>query len=196
MSAPPADIPPARLFRLLIGAPRPRLPIGWRLDVCPDVPLYVVGLRGQEELGAVDAAEGIEPTESRVSRILSELIVLSLMADGAPVFRSVDELEGLSLDEFGSLIVEVSNALSVVSPFYARRSAVDAVAWDAALETGAQHPTNVNETVLIAQAVEHGFSRNTPRPDLYWGVPLCQLTDGQLMAYRAAREVYRKLTNG
>ena len=53
----------------------------------------------------------------------------------------------------------------------------------------------MNDVVLMAEAVEHGYRRLTPRPDIYWGVPLCQLTDGQLMAYRAARTVYRKLTD-
>ncbi len=194
MAAPPKDITPARLFRLLCGAPRPRLPLSLRLDVDPDCQLYVCGLRGHEESAAVDAAEGIEPEESRISRILSELIVMSLHTDDGPVFRSVDDMGGLELPEFGALVVEVSARLSVVSPFFARRSEDEATQWDNVLEQGARHPSNVNDMVLMAQAVEHGYGRLTPRPDIYWGIPLCQLTDGQLMAYRAARTVYGKLT--
>ena len=140
MSRPPTDITPARLFRLLCGSPRPRLPLDLRLDVDPDCQLYVCGLRGLEELSAVDAAEGIEPEESRISRILSGLLVKALWSDDGPVFRSIDETAGLEVPEWDALLTEVAARLVVISPFYARQSKDDAVAWTNVLEQGAGHP--------------------------------------------------------
>lgn len=168
-----------------------------RFEVMPDVPLYVVGLRGTEEQAAVDLAEGIQPNESRVNRILNELLVRSLWTSEGPVFSSVEDIGALTIDESESLLVEASIALSTISPTYSRQSVDEADAWTNVLEAGAKHHSNTAEMVLLGGAVQYGFHGITHRPDLYWGLPLSDLTDGQLMAYRAARAVYaRILRNG
>lgn len=195
MPAPPpsSTISPARLFRLLCGGPRPRLPLSTRLAVAPRTPLFVVGLRGVEEQEAVDAAEGIVPPVARVDRIIAEILVRCLWTPDGPAFSSADDLGLLGQTEGEKLHREVSRAFLMVSPTYPRQSADDAARWSDVLEQGARDPSNLHEMVTLGGAIEYGYRRLTPRPDLYWGIPLCQLTDGQLMVYRAARRVYSRM---
>ena len=42
-------------------------------------------------------------------------------------------------------------------------------------------------------ALGYGVSMRMPRADRYWGKPLCDLTEGQMMAFSAAVEVIAAL---
>jgi len=74
--------------------------------------------------------------------------------------------------------------IGVVSPTYNRS---DSAAWGERLRAGASHDSNMAETLLLGQAFD--WTGGGEQPDRYFGAPLADLTDGQLMAYRAARDV-------
>ena len=195
MPAPPphSTISPAKLFRLLCGGPRPRLPITTRLLVARSTPLFVVGLRGVEEQEAVDMADGMKPESLRLNRVVAEILVRCLWTPEGPAFSSADDLGLLGRTEGDTLHAEAARAFLIVSPTYPRQSARDGEAWSRVLEEGARDASNLHEMVTLGGAIEYGYRGLTPRPDIYWGVPLCQLTDGQMMAYRAARKVYARM---
>jgi hypothetical protein len=113
---------------------------------------------------------------------MAELIVRSLYAGSYPAFESVDQIGDLIGDEMETLMAEVQPALRVISPTYGR---ADWRAWDAALKLGARHGSNSAEAILLGAC----YSEYAERPDWYFGGCLADLTDGQMMAYRAARSI-------
>lgn len=190
--APPRGVPPARLFRLLLRSPRPCLPLQWRAPGAEWAALHVVALRGIEVDEALDAARAAMGEAAHFDRFRLAVLraSLRLSADGAPVFASVEDAGALQDGEAEALLDEVFVALGTCSPTYARS---DLAAWDRALREGARAPGNLHETVALGSCIEHGWAGSTPRPDLYYGVPIGALTDGQMMAYRAARAVVADL---
>lgn len=180
----PRQWPPERLFRLLLGAPRPRIPLDLRIAGAERVALEVRALRPLEEAAAVDEAAQVS-VERRTDLLEAGLVVAALWTLGGPAFRSAADLGLLFADEAAALARTTLAALGIVSPSY-RRS--DAAAWGRALREGAQHPTNLGLTARLGGCVEVGW-RFSPRPDWFFGLPLGELTDGQWMAFRAAREV-------
>lgn len=160
--------------------------------MAPWLALSAVALRGAEVEAALERARAAAPGGGHFGRFRLEVLVLSLWAGDAPAFGSVEEAGALLTGDADALCAEVFDALAVVSPTYARS---DVSAWERVLHTGAADPTNVFEALLLGGCIEHGWGGLTPRPDLYFGCPLAALTDGQLMAYRAARAVVSDLTS-
>ncbi len=83
---------------------------------------------------------------------------------------------------------EVRLALDTVSPTYVLS---DVAEWHRVLVAGARHPTNWWTVREMANCVDvslgPGQAFAHERPDRYFGLPVRELTDGHLMAYRAAR---------
>lgn len=92
--------------------------------------------------------------------------------------------------ELFMLAVAVTSGLNVVSPTMWRCN-IDA--WRMKLRKGAQHATNVADMMTMAESGEPTYDLGTRqwRPDRYYGAPLCDLTDGQILAYDAAQLAYR-----
>jgi hypothetical protein len=99
----------------------------------------------------------------------------------------------LSSGEVAELCADVLRALSQCSPLYA---VSDATQWHAVLKNGAMHHRNYTMAARVASCVDvvGGFQKayRHQRPDRWFGLPTCELTDGQLMAYDAARSVFEK----
>jgi hypothetical protein len=188
--APPKGIAPARLFRLLLGTPRPHYPLTWRADAAPDIPLHVVALRGLDVEAALEAARAASPGGDHIERFTLEVVALSLHTPDGRAFRSVEEAGALPEDEGRALVAAVLGALAIVSPTFARS---DSAAWGRALVEGARTGANINAALALGSCVEHGWGAVTPRPDIFFGLPIVDLTDGQLMAFHAAREVVKGL---
>lgn len=187
MFGPVPKIPSHKLFRLLLQRPRPTWPIRHRLRSALGAGFCVQGLRGPEVESILDIVPSdITETDERHRIISPEVIVASLLTVRKQrVFSSVDEIGSLDDDEFQELSSSVFAALAIVSPTY-ERSDVDR--WSKALGDGAEHVSNLREALAIgACRDDHG-----ERPDRYFGLPLADLTDGQLMAYRAACELLTK----
>jgi hypothetical protein len=186
---PPPDVPAERLFRLLLGAPRPALPISHRVRGLEDVPLEVRALRPLQEAALYDAVTALEHEESRPRALVAEVVAASLWTPDGPAFDSGEGVGVLYDGEADLLAAAVLTALDIVSPSY--RTA-EVKAWDAVLAEGARAPANISMALALGGCVEVGW-RATPRPDLYFGLALRELTDGQWMAYRAARAFVQTL---
>lgn len=189
---PPRDVPPERLFRLLLRRPRPVLPLAFRLPFAPTLALSVRGLTALEDAEVVDVDAALTE-EVRRSEVTRGLMVACLLADGRPAFGSPDEVDALTEDENDALLAAIAPAFNTVSPL---RRRIDLDAWQDRLRKGAQHPANINAAATVAAAVHtvvgwSGVVRESA-PERYFGLPLADLTDGQLLAYSAAKAVFDK----
>lgn len=181
---PPGDkeFSPERLFRLLIAAPRPTLPIASRIAGLSGA-LSVRAPLSRDALEIIDAARDNREATARI-------VAAALLYDGQPAFASVEEFGTLTLPEADEIIRDASHALDVIAPVIGR---CDGVAWHIKLCIGAKHHTNAAACRALGTAYEvHSglkHARVVERPERYFGVPLCELTDGHWLAFRAARAV-------
>lgn len=168
------SLAPEELFRLLATAPRP-----W---TC----VNVLGLRIVVTAMTAQEADGIVRTEtdSQASR-LAILRRVVTMPDGSR--PPLDMLHGAVVEAIGKAVVP---ALAELQPSYQHP------AWPktaAALVEGAKVPSNSALLVALGDSVDVAVGWSgcvyTDRPDRFYGAPLAHLTDGQWMAYRAARSV-------
>jgi hypothetical protein len=181
----PGDVTPARLFRLLLGRPRPVLPLAFRLPDAPDVALSVRGLTALEDASVGDVDEA--PEEVRRSEITRRLVAAYLLADGVPAFTA-DDVGTLEEHEFTRLAVAVFAAARIVSPQYRNvtQATLDAI------EAGAKDRGNRALTRLVGSGAPVVLPRRLAYladPARYFGLALADMTDGQLMAYHAAKKV-------
>jgi hypothetical protein len=193
VTGPPPGVSPARLFRLLLRRPRPEIPIAYRIRGAEDVPLRVRALSSADEAAVAEAAEGWG--DAGPSRAADEFVFRALLTQDGPAFASPDEVGALDSTDALSLAKEVRAALDVISPNYARS---DVEAWGRALKQGARAGGNWADAIALGGCVDYAFGygvgRLVERPDRYFGCPLADLTDGQWMAYRAAREVAQEFS--
>lgn len=191
-SAPPSHIDAASLFRLLSTRERPCVDLGYRLPLAPDVLLRVQGLRGPEMAAAyhVDSPDRMRGASTAAARV----VACSLLDDDGLAFGSAGDLGGLTLSELTQLGGAVHAALATISPTYGRS---DIGAWSARLTEGAKDDGNYFTAITMANCTDvvmgMGGAAYMPRPDRYYGKPVIELTDGQLMAYRAAWDMVNEL---
>ena len=122
------------------------------------------------------------------ARLHAALTVRALWTSAGPAFATVEQLGALPGDEAAALAQDLFRALSICSPTFTWS---DWQAWEAALRRGAEHPSNLSEALAAGACCDQGaFGGSAPRPDRYYGLPVADLTDGQTMAYRAARALY------
>ena len=138
---------------------------------------------------AHDDAQCVEETR-RADRVRSSYVALSLTdLLGRRIFSSPDGLDDLDDTEARVLVGEVWRALGRIGPVLGH---VDVAAWHTALCEGARAPRNGTAVFALGQCYDASYSRPVDRPDRYWGVPLCQLTGGHWLAYKAARALYEE----
>lgn len=186
---PPGHIPPARLFRLLLQTPRASLPLSYRFPFAADVELRVQALTSVELAAAEDAAADIGDDGTRASVTARHILAACVTLDnGSPAFTDAAAVGMLTDREVGGLMAAVDPVLQGCSPTY---STSDARAWHRALRDGAAANWHVASALGQCVDVAYGWSamRIMPRPDRYFGLPQHALTDGQWMAFRAAREL-------
>jgi hypothetical protein len=191
--APPEDVEADHLFRVLAAPAGARLLLDFRLDFAPDVPLWLRGLTGAEDAAAfrsaaTDAASGFQG-EATARHLIAAALCDS---HGAPLlsYGQAGDLTTNELEALGSCVLD---GLARISPAYWRCN-VDA--WNLALKRGAAHFSNIPITIQIGLChdVNAGLAvSTTPRPDRFYGRPIAQLTDGQLMAFAAARVAYSEI---
>ena len=186
LAGPPRDLPPERLFRLLL-AWRPSRPLR-RLVAA--LQLRVRALSPIEEAEALDLAEEEELPELRASRAQREILFRALHLGDAPAFASAEEVGLLSGAALAELAGEVAQALNTIAPTYARS---DVGAWRKALAAGAERVGNLSTTFTLASCVDvTPAGGHLPRLDRFWGRPAGELLDGHWLAYEAARTVMEK----
>lgn len=180
---PKADVcSPARLFRVLASA-QPRWPVDYRPPGLERFRLEARGLSACEAAHLFDELDRLHTDKRAVIETL-DLIALALLADGRQAFASGEEVGALPSYVVNALAMALRDALRVCSPLY--RSTDDS-AWDRVLREGAAKGANAMVSLALGNCIDEGFSRFTPRPDRFFGVPTIAVTDGQWMAFRAAR---------
>jgi len=179
---PPPGVAPEVLFRRFV-VPKPRLRLDFRFKSFQHPALWVEALTTTEIVAAI---EGCSESEALVN-----IIPRSLTAGGEFVFGDVDELLDLPDPEVDALIIGFGKAFREICPISYQS---DWHEWLSELKKGAQHHTNERATVLLGQCYEAATFGNRvrilDRPDRYFGVQMHRLTDGQMMAYRAARALH------
>lgn len=178
---------------MLIQRERATVPLRYRVRGAESFALRVIALRGDEAADALAMGDDIEAGDARASSILCGLAAACVYVGDAPAFGSASDVRRLSSGEVSELCAEVHRALSQCSPLYA---VSDARAWHSALKDGATHARNYTMAARVASCVDvvGGFQKayRHQRPDRWFGLPTCELTDGQLMAYDAARSAFEK----
>lgn len=177
---------PARLFRLLVDR-APRLPIAFRFSAASDAPLVVCGLRGSDVMNAVDGALDVSE-DARELAFCPMMLELALVTPEGRPFADAATYRRVDADELRRAWGAVSSALHIVSPI---RATADVTEWKRVLHLGAQQNGSITDRIGDCLDVSVGFGGvvRVPRPDRYFGMPLCELTDGQLMAFGAAYRI-------
>jgi len=184
-SRPPTDCKEKFLFRSLLRRPRPQQALNFRVRGAEHIKLYARALKSLEQAEAFEAGDDIELEQLTVSAITAELISLTVYTPRGRAFGSSDDVMRLSGNEIGQLGSEVLNVLHAISPTYSRS---DTGAWEMALKKGAQDLSNIHEAMSMYRSCDRVGMDGTvyERPDRYFGLPICELTDGQLMVFSAA----------
>jgi hypothetical protein len=168
----------ARLFRIL-SSRQPRWPIDFKPPGLEHFRLEARGLSAHEADDIFDELERHE-RDKGVALVSLELVAVALLADGERAFRSTDEVGALPSSVVDPLAASVHRALAICSPLWGRARWA---AWGPVLRAGAV------QSDAIAGALGGCVGEaGADRPDRYFGVPICELTDGQWMAYRVARQ--------
>lgn len=182
------QVPAARLFRLLSNPERPGLPIDFRLTGAEAFALEVRAPTSREFSCALDQ-EGDDPDGQDAAQRRA-LIASVLWTGGGRAFRASGSLGLLYGGEFDALWGAVWGALDVIAPSSARSNLPE---WLERLKEGALHALNLATARQMAETRELDRSLGyrliwLPRPERYYGKAPVLLTEGQLLAYRAACE--------
>lgn len=182
MIRPPADIAPAKLFRLLCATPRPMVALRVRFRFASDQQLFCRALHPREWLEWEDTDDDLET-----------VVITNALCDekGQPLLGR-ESVFLLTDAERETVFVECIDALNRIGPSYQRPPSIrcDIDAWQSALERGAE--ANPSITLSLGTIFEGGVDRLVSVPERYFNVPRAELLDGHWMAYRAAREVIEK----
>lgn len=196
--APPSGVRPERLWRILSRTPRPWLPIDLNIIGAPEGCRVVAGTQDQEaEVLSLSMGDSSHSQTYRLERT-----ALALHDEqGRRFFRSGEHL-AKTLDRVSSDILtgRVLEALYVCAP---NQILIDRPAWISVLQKGAKEALNHYRALSMARCEDPpgmtirpkdgkqvGFAAR-PRPDLFYGLPPEQLTDGQMLAFDAARKAFK-----
>ena len=181
MKLPPeADAPV--LFRELSSSPRITRDLDYKIKGAEDVELAVRALSSHEFYTATDRAKS---SAFRPAYI----VTASLLADGEKAFSEPEDIFGLAQEEVSALFAAVAVALAKISPLY---SLIDYPVWNSKLQEGALHSSNLSTALAMSECVDIVAGPSStivvPRPERYYGLPVSKLSDGQRMAFNAARK--------
>jgi hypothetical protein len=114
-----------------------------------------------------------------------EVLSATVFTRKGRAFATAEQAAMLNATEIDTLGKEVLDALHYISPTY---QGSDLAAWNIALKEGASHSLNFQEALLMYRSCDRvGMDATVyERPDRYFGLPMCELTDGQLMVFSAA----------
>lgn len=131
-----------------------------------------------DELRAVDSHDPEDATQYHTQRV-----ALSLHTESGQRVFSYQQLTSLDSRACDGVVAAVVGVLRHVAPL---RATVDLLAWEATLRRGAEGGFNSFHLSRVEPCVERRKDSWATRPDVFFGIPMCQITDGQLMAFDAA----------
>lgn len=136
--------------------------------------------------------EGLPPSVASESA-MAGVVAAALWEPGGPVFSSPEQASRMPQREWLRLVDASLRALYGVMPSRSFCNERQWGEWTRVLETGARHPTNLSEMVRIHACcdVVVGFAGRAflRRPDRYFGLPVADITEGQILAFDAAFNV-------
>ncbi len=178
---------------MMLATPRASTPISCRIRGAEHLNLTVVAVTSAEEAEAMSVLDSSESQDVGRSDAKRALIQLTVHLDGSKAFADLSAVGRLSEPEFDDLYEDVELALADISPSYGRSNSAE---WIRVLETGASHHSNLIVASRLSSCVDisygYGIKYTNPRPDRFFGVPTHALTDGQWMAFDAARSLMAK----
>ena len=145
--------------------------------------MWCRALRGFEDADAFAEGGAESVADIRGAAIARRIVVAALCDEHGHPLLSYGQTGIMTSNELEGLSLAVQGGLDTISPTYWRHN-IDA--WHTALKKGAAHSTNVGETIQIGICGDMGGARE----DIYFGLPIADLTDGQRMAFTAARVAY------
>lgn len=92
----------------------------------------------------------------------------------------------MGAEDMVELWSEVWKALQICAPVAHRRQ------WYDVLRKGSEAPENQSIAIAMSRCIEFGFVASTPRPDLYYGKPIGELSDGQYLAWRVCADEFSR----
>lgn len=186
MIGPPTDVTPARLFRLMLRRPRPWLSVDLSIaGIDRGFSCVAPTLREWSEIW--DSAEHLPAAERAEWRRMA-LVVCSLQHDGVQALSDVETLaDQATAHEVRTARNVVSRALSVIAP---QRGLSNSDAWINRLAEGCTAPENERRAFGLALSFDSGVSHAVPRLDRFFGASPDDLTEGQWLAYLAARKAF------
>jgi hypothetical protein len=171
------------LFRVLLRVPRPTLPVLLPLSGAEGGAFFARALTSLEVCNITDESE-LKHLAIRSAHERARFIAAGLYDDEGPVFYDPAEVLDLDEDTFLMLSAVVLPALWTISPVY---GLIDSEAWVRRLKAGAEHPSNMRLAYRLAMCRD-GWN-GAPRPERYFGLPVCELTDGHWLCYDAAKRM-------
>jgi hypothetical protein len=167
--------PAFKLFYLLTQRAPARLPV---FGDC-----HVVAQRGDD---VEHWLEWGNAQSDRESARAAGLVHLSLYRGSVRVYASPYDVLELDDEAFEHVSRVVLAAMSVCSPTYLH---IDLDAWKRVLSDGAKHHANAvtRSDMCMSHDLVPFVKSPIERPDRYFGKARSELTDGQLLAFRAAR---------
>ncbi len=180
---PPLYVAPDRLFRRLLRSPRAVSPTAVPIAGAPGTSC-VCAIHPLDEADAIERHAGA-PDALRLTLVAAELTALALHEGDARAFADGTQLLRLLTERDAMAVMRATlAALDTISPSFRR---IDEDAWVAHLAEGAKTGGNAEQAIALALCVEGNARTGIPRPEWYFGLPAGQLTDGQRLAFRAAR---------
>jgi hypothetical protein len=146
----------------------------------------VQALSVAEVADVLDAADD-GPDEARSDIVATELAARCLRLNDDPCFDDAAAMRSLlETDEVHRVVEAVAHGLSIVAP---RFPPCSFDAWLTRVKAGAAHHENIMRAHMLSGCVDSGWHRESARPERFFDVSTPDdLTDGQWLAYRAARE--------
>lgn len=171
------------------GGRRPPRPQGIEARA-EHVALHVRALLPLELAEALDVGDGLPPDVAS-DRAMARVVVAALWTDKGPAFASEDEAARMPQREWSRLMDAGLRGLCGVMPSRALCDVSEWEEWRKVLDKGARHPSNAVESFRMRDCVDlvagHYAIARPPRPDRYFGMPIADITEGQQLAFDAAR---------
>lgn len=179
-SPPPPNADPGDLFRAIV---RGEAPLSYRVSAAPGLPLRV---RAPSSLLTAEAyalaRAGAWPDAQAL------VLPAVLLTPKGPAFASPEEAGLLPEHDGVKLWADVWNTLIRIAPMVDLHWSE----WYAVLKKGAESPGNRHLAIAMGRCLDVGWRCVTPRPDLFYGRAVSELSDAQYLAWRVCADEWLK----
>lgn len=181
-----SKLPPRKLFRLLAGGSRPRLPLTLPWLDTSGLSVRALSAAEVDDVFGHESTEELRGVELESASIeqTARFVVAVLEQHGRPAY-TMESIGDVSTAMIQALFRESWSVFSMCSPMYGWS---DMDAWGAVLREGAIHDSNlaIRRGIIAARAHIAGTPEFVAAPEKFFGARLSEVIDGQWMAFDAA----------